>query len=365
MDPERATATRDTPWGVAPQIPESGLAMPLPVGTLLVERRFVIAAAPDAGRGAGGRPPAPAERGEVVCDHRIPAVLRTSRSEKNPGRTYWTCSRRRGRTCGFFRWGDAPGFPQHVAPPPRPEKDPSAITDAERFAAWECEQGSELWLATRRGRLTATGFGPAAGLSEYGTPTEHLRSALWGGAESTNEAMQWGKDHEDEALRRYVELSGMVPAGATVSTHGIWVSAAMPCVGVSPDAVVTVPSTGERWLVEIKCPFKFRHAVPGGEDPDTDRWPEHELPNGWRGRVPPTYLAQMFAQMLQLGCTMCHFVVWTPRELRVTEVPLDPLFCATQLYPLALGWYRDVLVPAMRLRDSGRLRVGFVPDEEP
>ena len=104
--------------------------------------------------------PPPAERGEVVCDHRIPAVLRTSRSEKNPGRTYWTCSRRRGRTCGFFRWGDAPGFAQHVAPPPRPEKDPSAITDAERFAAWECEQGSELWLATRRGRLTATGFGP-------------------------------------------------------------------------------------------------------------------------------------------------------------------------------------------------------------
>lgn len=393
---------RHGPFGPSPDWASFADRSPLPRGSRLVCRVFELDA------GAGDPLPGPAQEAPadatpqqpttaptpppvVVCDHWEPAKLATSRSAANPGRKYLSCARwERSERCDFFRWAD-PGappcpYPQRPRPvvPGEPGGPPAfppgawaptpvaallSITDEERRLAWEQEQGTEVWHAARKNRLTGTGFGPAAGHDHHNDGPKFLRKQLWGSAESSSDAMSWGKQHEDDGTDAYRRCC-LGPGAAPVETFGIWVSRVMPFVGVSPDGAVPVaadtaddnqcpcpypedwPRSAKR-LVEVKCPYKFRESGEG--------WDEEELPNGWRGAVPPYYFDQVQAQLLELGCVDCDFVVWTPRRLRVTRIPLDPRYCATVLYPLALTWYFEQYLPAAVIRDTGRLAVGTVP----
>lgn len=380
----RILEQRNGPFGPSPTwLCES----PWPAGTVLKMRTYELQPQPQPEPVAEGQEAPPAEPpidGPVLCDHWEPVKQVISRSQANPNRPFLSCARPPWNKCDFFRWADVPHpYPQRPRPEPKAKgpEDASplgrlcAITEEQRLEAWTNEQGTDVWHRARADRLTGTGFGPAAGHDHYNVGAKFLRKQLWGGSESSSDAMSWGKRHEDDGTDAY-RLKCLPAGAAPVSTHGIWISRVFPFVGVSPDGAVPVeagsdpiqaealpcpypsnwPQSAKR-LVEVKCPYKFRLSGEG--------WEEEELPNGWRGAVPPYYFDQMQAQMLELGCTDCDFVVWTPVRLRVTRVPLDPKYCQEVLYPAALEWYFGTYMPAAMLRDAGRLLPGNVPAVTP
>ena len=151
------------------------------------------------------------------------------------------------------------------------------------------EQGTQAWLDERKGKLTASVFGQAAGLG----PSS--RQALWRrfmGIEERefNEAfMAYGIEHEPIARSAYMQMGThelCEQTGFVVHPEHEW-------LGASPDLLV-----GGEGLCEIKCPAnKVIY-----ED------------------IPTYYMAQMQGQMEVTDREWCDFAVWTPEKLSVRRV---------------------------------------------
>lgn len=155
-------------------------------------------------------------------------------------------------------------------------------------------QGSEEWLKARVGVVTASRFndvmatiksGEAA--ARYNYKAEIIAERLTGvPTESyTNNAMQWGIDHEDEARKIYKVIKDVV-----VEQTGLVMHSTLKA-GASPDGLV-----GDDGLVEIKCPNTATH-----------------IKTLMSGEAPKQYYAQMQGQMWITGRKWCDFVSYDPR----------------------------------------------------
>jgi putative phage-type endonuclease len=174
-------------------------------------------------------------------------------------------------------------------------------------------QGSPEWHALRLGRVTASRVADVVartkagyGASRANYMAELLTERLTGVPQDiyVSAAMQWGKDHEEEARTAYefhtdraVELVGFV-------NHPT-----IQLAGASPDGLVE-----SHGLIEMKCPNTATHI-------DT-------LVNR---RHPSRYTAQIQFQLACTGRTWCDFISFDPRvpermRLFICRVPRDPVF---------------------------------------
>lgn len=172
-------------------------------------------------------------------------------------------------------------------------------------------QGSAEWRAARLGRVTASRVADAVaktktgwGASRANYMAELIAERLTGEAAAgfTNAAMQWGTEHEAEAIAAY-----SFRHDAEVSAIGFVPHPTVTMSGASPDGLV-----GPDGLVEVKCPNTSTHI-------DT------LLGDG----VPSKYLLQMQWQMACTGRAWCDFISFDPRlpesmRLFVQRVPRDP-----------------------------------------
>ena len=157
------------------------------------------------------------------------------------------------------------------------------------------EQGSEEWLKIRLGKVTASGVADVLAKTKTGVSASRgnylIKLAIQrvtGEIEEgfTNDAMQWGKDHEAQARVAYE-----VASGNFVDQVGFVEHPSITWFGCSPDGLVDKDG-----LVEIKCPKSATH------------W-SYIKDDG-----PPTkYYIQMQAQMACTGRSWCDFVSFDPR----------------------------------------------------
>ena len=112
------------------------------------------------------------------------------------------------------------------------------------------QRDNPLWQEYRRNRLTASQFGKAirsidafvrgGGGDLYG---QDLRDEVTQRKRFvTNEAMQWGVDHEKDAIREYEKRTGK-----TVIETGIWI---FPdgYLAASPDGIVVDPDQPDKYF---------------------------------------------------------------------------------------------------------------------
>ena len=157
------------------------------------------------------------------------------------------------------------------------------------------EQGTEEWLKIRLGKVTASGVADVLAKTKTGVSASRANYLIklaiqrtTGQIEEgfTNDAMQWGKDHEAQARVAYEVVSGNF-----VDQVGFVEHPSIKWFGCSPDGLIN-----NNGLVEIKCPNSATH------------W-SYIKDDG-----PPTkYYIQMQAQMACTEREWCDFVSFDPR----------------------------------------------------
>ena len=156
------------------------------------------------------------------------------------------------------------------------------------------EQRSDEWKKLRLGLPTASRMADlmARTKSGYGASRANLMASLIAerltGVPAEyyqNAAMQWGTDHEDEAVAAYSFYRNMSVEKVSFVKHPKMES------GASPDVLV-----GTDGLAEIKCPLTATH-----------------IETLLGGTVPEKYVLQMQWQMACTGRQWCDFVSYDPR----------------------------------------------------
>jgi len=157
------------------------------------------------------------------------------------------------------------------------------------------EQGSEEWKQIRLGKVTGsrikeilakTKTGAAASRANYKAELVCERRTKTPLDGFSNGPMEWGKEMEAEARRRYEAETGVLVQEVAFVDHPT-----ISMSGASPDGLV-----GNDGLVEIKCPNTKTHI-------------ETLLAN----KAPSQYIAQMQFQMACTGRAWCDFVSFDPR----------------------------------------------------
>lgn len=159
----------------------------------------------------------------------------------------------------------------------------------------EIIQASPEWFAVRIGKVTASRVADVVaktktgwGASRTNYMAELIAERLTGNrSESyTNPAMQWGKDHEEEARNAYEFIKDV-----SVELIGFVDHPTIAMSGSSPDGLV-----GDDGLVEIKCPNTATH-----------------IDTLLGQAIPSKYDMQIQWQLACTGRKWCDFVSFDPR----------------------------------------------------
>ncbi len=116
----------------------------------------------------------------------------------------------------------------------------------------QVEQGTDEWLKLRLGKITGTRLKSVMGTkgAQETLMYELLAEQLSGQQEQVwvNAAMQWGTDHEDEAVQMFEK--GKRKKSEAV---GFCISDEFPYLGLSPDRLVKTKDVFTK-AIEVKCP---------------------------------------------------------------------------------------------------------------
>ena len=159
-----------------------------------------------------------------------------------------------------------------------------------------CDQGTEEWLAARKGKLTASRA------DEIITPTGKLSAGARKlmikltreciiddpNKEKVTPAMQWGHDYEPIARATFETETGYA-----VETVGMLQSSLSPCLACSPDGLFMVGDVIQG--LEIKCPSVDTHC-------------EYVID----GQLPAKYRPQVHFSMAITGIRTWYFMSFFP-----------------------------------------------------
>ena len=158
------------------------------------------------------------------------------------------------------------------------------------------EQGSDEWLAARVGKVTASRIADLTSKTKSGAVSasrgnyqaeiiaERLSGRPYEGF--ITKEMQWGTEHEEEAVEAFSFITGIQAEKAGFVLHPT-----IEMAGASPDRII-----GDDGLIEIKCPNTATHLS----------YMEFD-------KIPENYHKQMQFQMACTGRQYCHFVSYDPR----------------------------------------------------
>ena len=186
------------------------------------------------------------------------------------------------------------------------------------------DQRTEQWYKARREGITASDFAAAAGIAEYGSPTQIYRKKVETAPEVFSEfarrCMDHGVKYEDAAAHRYERETGNTIIDFGLLSH--WKLWAMR---------PATKYTAVEWFDKIHEPDKPDDISSSDWDIITDlRWvkgsPDGITANGilieikcpsskfTPGEIKDMYKGQVMANMEQAGVDICHFIQYVPQQ---------------------------------------------------
>lgn len=161
------------------------------------------------------------------------------------------------------------------------------------------------WHEARRGRLTASNFGPVLKSKKL---SKTLLSRVLNETSQNLEgvkAVAWGIDHEADAIKEFEKRKGIL-----VNDSGIWISTS-GLLGASPDGLV-----GENSIVEVKCPYSKRNSslIDAARDPT---FYLESVNNTLKLKEGHHYYHQIQGQLYLSRRYFCYFIVWTTCDIAI------------------------------------------------
>ncbi|XP_078655620.1 uncharacterized protein LOC144902215 [Branchiostoma floridae x Branchiostoma belcheri] len=206
------------------------------------------------------------------------------------------------------------------------------------------QASSSLWGNLRKERLTASKFGELCKRRRT-TPCARIVTDMLYKGPITSAALRWGKVHEDDAIKAYVEQTGhkVSPCGLIISTeHGF--------LAATPDGKVE-QSNGEIGLLEVKCPYS---AVKGPQPltpleaaKQFKSFPLQEVNGTLQLPKKHDYYYQIQGQLKIAKLQWADFAVWTPAGIHIQRISQDEVFWNTAMFPNLKWFFYNCMLPEL------------------
>jgi putative phage-type endonuclease len=203
-----------------------------------------------------------------------------------------------------------------------------------------CAQRSAGWHQERKGRVTASNFGTAAGHSEYKTRLELMREMA--GLQKPKDFAFFQRRAMDlgVALEPYVRDWYEGEYKRKVIERGLVVPKWCMRIGVSVDGWIENPDDGKKrqqGIIEIKCPTNMypqlvdhSHRIQKGE----------KFPEFYHLHIKPEHYDQMQGGMAILDADYCDYIVYVDKtkDIYPTRIMRDRKYWNEELYPKLLSF---------------------------
>ena len=198
----------------------------------------------------------------------------------------------------------------------------------------EPKQGTEEWFAQRLGKFSASTFGDCMGngkakadnftLTGLSLIREKISERLTGQrTEISGKALDWGTDHEEEAIKFYEKQTGLrINEAPFVPLENFEDEA-----GGSPDGFIE----GENGIIEVKCPYISANHIAA--------LIEHNIPK----KSYAQYYTQIQFNLMCTEADYCDFISYDPRmiddkhKMFVLRIPRDEAYITTIKEKLSLA----------------------------
>ena len=151
-------------------------------------------------------------------------------------------------------------------------------------------------------------------------------------------ALQWGMDHEDEALRMYHQRMQLRDPSFKIKRFGLVMDPTFAAWCGSPDGI-GVGGDMTRRVLEVKCPFSFENRSLIEEGVERLQY----LSEGPELKKSHQYYYQVQTLMGILKLEHCDFIVWCPTDMLVMEIEFDPEFYK-RIRAACIGYHQDIYV---------------------
>jgi len=202
------------------------------------------------------------------------------------------------------------------------------ITDDERSSLERSTLGqytNATWRRQHTMRITASNFGTICKATER-KDLAKLAAQLVSPVAFSSQSTQYGIKYESVAAAAFEKKYNV-----KCDECGLYVLKDKPWLAASPDRIITESGT----IVEIKCPFSCKDqtvselTVPYLNRVDGSLCLDHSHP----------YYYQVQGQLLCSGSHLCHFVVFTLKDVLVLEVKKDIAFTQNMIAKLDKFYY--------------------------
>jgi hypothetical protein len=206
------------------------------------------------------------------------------------------------------------------------------------------QRNNDAWELARKGRLTASNFGTIVNCNKV---TSVVKSIMGYYKFASTDALEWGKKKEKVALALYTKEMKKIYSNVSVTESGLLIHPKYTYIGASPDGVVTLGE--ETGLVEIKCPFKFRHSTPEQAAENKTFFCKKNSDGSLSLKPEHKYFSQVQGQMALKGCEWCDFVVWTTKGMSIERIYFNIDLWNSTLSCL-VKFFHDIIIPEVFTR---------------
>ncbi len=153
----------------------------------------------------------------------------------------------------------------------------------------------------------------------------------------TSAATRWGQHNERNACEQYQKLLGV-----SVCKSGFTLQADFPYLGASADGMIN-----QTTVLEIKCPYSGREKTIRELIASGYEHIEYDDESNLQLKVTSKYYCQVQGEMAIKQVNLCHFVVWTPKDMAIITVKFDDSYWYETLLPTLQKFYENRILPLL------------------